>query len=248
MWLNRLSLGGIYLPTLSESLIFGQSLSYELVDPLVDNLLALWKCEESGNLTDSVNGYTLTARNSPTQITGKVGYGQQYSQTNISCHYKLAGLGGNNNSFTVCLWVKSIAAPDSGDNFYFVLENNTGMTFYIRHSLSNAKHLCGLSPDSGSTHYNVSGDDVIVVGTWYFILVEYTSNVSLTLWINNVQTDSIAASGGRAVGRIVLGASKYDGTGADDVQVDAIHWWDNYLLDSDERTYMYNSGNGRELL
>lgn len=222
----------------------------EKVDPLLGSLKHAWMMNDDGVQTDEVSTKDLFAGNSPTRVTGKIGFAQKYASGLARRHYHhlAPAWGANNWDWAISLWVRTDIAPSSVSWYYFNVENNTGNTLSITHDFGNNRILAILSPDSGSTQYIASALAAPVAGTWYHVMVQYKTDTSLQLWINNVSQQSIAAAGGYANGRVVVGARVWNGTQSGDCSVDAIHFWDNYELTSDDRAYLYNSGAGRELV
>lgn len=219
------------------------------VDPLLDSLLVMYRMAETGDQTDY--GYLnrpLTARNSPTKVTGKVGDAQQYAYATDCCHYNISGLGANNNSFSLNMWVRSNSAPSSVANYFFCLENASGQTFRITHSVVTNKFVVMLSPDYGSSGVTLSSINTVSIGTWYNVSLAYVQDTGLYFYLNNVWQNQGFAEDGRPAHRMVFGAQNYGGLHSRLVSVDAFHWFESYVLDSAERTYMYNGGAGRELL
>lgn len=221
------------------------------VDPFYGSLKHAWMMNDIGTQTDEVSTKHLNARNSPTRVTGKINYAQQYTQGSAKCHYHSVApaWGANNWDWALSLWIRSDATPTTIDWYFFNVENNTGNTLSVRHYVSENKIIGYLSPDSGSTQYicTAHGIGAVSVGTWYHVILQYIKDTSLTLWVNNTLQQSQFADGGYANGRVVTGARVWTGTGSGNCSVDAIHFWDNYELTSEERAYMYNSGSGREL-
>lgn len=222
------------------------------VDPFIGSLKHAWMLNDVGAQTDGTgNGKDLVARNSPTRVTGKISYAQTYN-TGAVCHYHAVApaWGANNWDWALSLWIRSNVAPSSVDHYFFNVENNTGDTISIRHYIATNRFIGVMSHDSGSTQSicsaNVLGAPSLT--TWYHVILQYKKDATLQMWVNNVFQQGQSATGGYANGRVVVGARKWDGTQSRPVSVDAIHFWDNYELSSDERAYMYNSGAGRELV
>lgn len=239
----------IYEPSIAQSLVFGQTAAAELVDPLIDNLKHAWMMNDDGTQTDEVSTKDLNAGNSPVRVAGKIGFAQQYASGVARRHWNSVApaWGSNNWDFALSLWVRTDAQPTTIDWYYFNVENNTGNVISVRQYLPTGNLMVYLSPDSGTTQYIVESNVTPTNGVWYHVMMQYIQDTSIQMWVNNVNKGTTGAAGGYANGRVVTGARVWSGTGSGNVSVDAIHFWDNYALTSDDRAYMFNSGAGREL-
>lgn len=243
-------------PTIAQGLIFGQTSSAEKVDPLMDNLSHMYPMDETGDQTDLGEydgGYDLTARNSPTKVAGKISDAQQYDTGAVN-HYiynELGHPGDQNRSFSLSCWLRTDTTPPTVSWYYFNQYDYDDDidSLAIKHDFASGKFGIVMQKSSTDPQYAFTLNLAIVQGTWYHVIVVYTSGSTLAAWVNNSTTNSAAADYGRATNsHTCFGSRKLDGTGSGEVSVDAFHWWQNYTLTADDRAYMYNSGTGRELL
>lgn len=213
-------------------------------DPLLTNLVAYWKLDESsGNAVDShSNGLTLTN-------TGTLGYAAAKINNGISndasakylvrADEALLRCGGS--SFTFAAWFYANAGTNmqilskdgsvAGANRAYTMDQTAGATPGIRFYI-NGTSIVSRTAAAGAWH--------LVVGWW-----------DATTQKNSIQVDNgtvatlagtVTPTDGTASFRI--GAREYSGfEGYLNGLVDEVGFWKRVLLE-DERTRLYNSGNG----
>lgn len=212
---------------------------------LTDNLIAHWKLNEaSGTRNDSHGSNHLTDNNTVASAVGKLGDAADFELDN-SEYLSIADNAnlslGADSDFTWAGWVNpeslvtgAIFSKRTGTNEateYSLFLINTG-TF--RFDVGN-----------GSTFQTRSGGTV-TAGNWFFFVCWHSSaDNKIYLQVNNGTPAESVWNGGTQdttselhVGKIPNASSAYfDGL------IDSLSFWKR-VLTSDERTELYNSGNG----
>lgn len=216
---------------------------------LVDDLVAYWSLDEaSGNAIDAHGSNDLTDTNTVGAATGKVSGARDFERDN-SEQFSLASnaaLQSGDIDFTITAWVnleskagdmQIVTKYGNAVNEYAILYQSGGspsdrFRFYFGTSFSNVAATTLGSPSTG---------------TWYFICAWHDStantiNISVNNGATNSQGSITASSAGNATFRIGNRDSVsefFDGL------IDEVGYWKR-VLTSDERTELYNSGNGRD--
>lgn len=221
-------------------------------DPIGDALradaVAYWKMDEvSGTRMDATgNGNHIDSISGATSATGKLENGLSISDASYYARYNGVGLSFADTNYSIALWLKVRAFGVGQANCVFTYYNSgdssveygletddfgfPGMAFYTQFGFVDSSALGGLSTD-----------------TWYFVVVEQDADLSkVRLRINElaVQETGFGSPNVGVGNRLSFGS---DGTlqGLDCITDEVLVI--NRLLTSDERAYLYNSGNGRTL-
>lgn len=216
---------------------------------LLDGLQAYWKLDEaSGTRVDSgPNGLDLTPTNAPGSAAGKVGSAATFVQASAQylSHADAPALRVN-GSWTWSLWVK-LSSVDGNNGLLAKIDQDT---FAIEYSLGYVggaqNNFIGFVDDgSNSELFFSETPEPAIVGTWYHILVQF-----------NIATNEIGISvDNSALSLTMWGGTQTAGTGDlwigqdtwnfdyGDAAIDEAGFW-NRLLTTDERTALYNAGDG----
>ena len=225
---------------------------------LIDNLQAFWELgEASGTRNDSHSTNHLTDINTVGSAAGKVGTAAdfEFDSSEYLSIADNAALSMGDIDFSIALWVYLESKP-AADNYilckyetgtnsreYAILRVNATPTpadrFRFQVSLTGSSTLAGVS----ATTFGAPA-----LTTWYFIVAWHSAGANtLNIQINDGTVDSVSHTGGAFSGTapFQLGAVKttvaalfFDG------MMDQVGVWKR-VLTSDEKTFLYNSGNGR---
>lgn len=215
---------------------------------LKTDLMAHWKLNEaSGTRFDSHGSNHLTDNNTVTSATGKIGDAASFaaaSSEHLSRSDNTDLSVGTGVSFTFACWVQLSSSPATRAIAGKLATSFAAANLEWALSITNSVTRFQVSDGTTVKTQDVSG--ALSTGTWYFLLCWYddaakTVNVS----VNNGAASSSSWTGGVrdgsagfAIGRFGEITSFYwDGL------IDSCSFWKR-VLTSDERTALYNSGNG----
>lgn len=225
---------------------------------LLNALIAYWPGdEESGALLDAhTNGLDLTDTNTVTYAAGKVyDNARQYTAANSEYHTIAdnASLSAGDNDFTIAAWVyldslgviRAIASKHA-------TVNQLEYILYYRHSTTNFSFL--VSSDGNTTGYVIrqaTSFGLPNTSTWYFVVGWHDAgNNTVNIQINNGTVDSTAHSAGVYDGTDPFMVGNYGGaTSYMNGRIGPVMFWKSSagnggVLTADQRTALYNSGNG----
>jgi hypothetical protein len=231
--------------SVSDSFTLSDAVTATIPSSLLTGIIAFWKLgEASGTRNDSVGSNHLSDNNTVTQATGKVGNGADFTAINnesLSITDN-ADLSLESTDFTISLWLNAdlmgayrriLGKSDGGTSIEYLLQWNTGDFFTI---------YAGNGSTFDSTNFAAQS---LTTGTWYFVVLwKDTGSGFLNIQVNNGTPETLStiypntATGlGFFIGGI--GTEYFDGV------IDAVGVWKR-VLTADERTALYNSGNGIE--
>lgn len=219
---------------------------------LTDSLISYWKLDEAANTDNAVDAHgsnTLTRTNTPGVTTGKISGARDFERTS-SQMFSISdndSLSVGDIDFTVSAWVRlenkaademvivTKTSASNGDYFLEYSENADRFRFIAFTAGGFAGSAAALANNLGSP----------AEATWYFIVAWHDATANtLNIQVNNGTVDSTSHSGG--VGNF---ASTLFHIGGDpfnnfwDGLIDEVGFWKR-VLTSQERTDLYNSGNG----
>lgn len=198
--------------------------------------------------TDSFGSNTLTQTGSPGTAAGKVGNARTFNgSTQWFSKSDNAGLSAGDVDFTIATWVKLNStgtsqefiakdAQTAGNREYSLNFNGWRFRFYVFDTSNNFASIEATAFGASST------------GTWYYLVAWHDATANtINLQINNGTVYSAAHSTGVKDG----GASFFVGARLASVNplngaIDDTAFWKK-VLTSDEKTALYNSGNGKPL-
>jgi hypothetical protein len=213
------------------------------------DLVGWWKSDENTGTTtaDSTEdgGATLTLTNGATWATGKNGSALDFDGTNdyavsgtgavaetsaysMSCWFNLDSISGNNSVLTQL-------TPSSGNHptAMIVVRNNTVLCYHYN--------------DNGGYTYAGNNATTISTGTWYNVIMTFSSSNGVKVYFNGSAV-TINFSSGTAVDQKSGARTLYVAEGwlwgfFTDGKVDDIRYY-GVELSSDNVTAIYNSGSG----
>lgn len=212
---------------------------------LTDNLVGYWKMEEaSGVRADAHSTNDLTDNNTVTSATGKIDEAADFETSNseflsVASSAALQA----NTSITVQAWVN--------------LESEPAFAMIVTRDVDTSVREFLLSYSSISDRFSftrlgvgeVTANDfgAVSTGTWYHLIGWYNeSSGELGISVNGVANSSVGTTGVVTVGNaeFQIGAREYSGAEQYwDGLIDEVAYWKRAIT-SDERTELYNSGNG----
>lgn len=203
---------------------------------LTDSLTAYYSLD---NTTDATgNGYTLTNNGSTTFTSALIINGGDFNGTTQSL---------NNNSVLGALsyprsfqaWMnfdsvsgdRAIFALGDASIHYYSLKKDSGTGTIVFRSNNNTQ---AANVDTGITPSTA---------TWYHCVVIQNSSTSVTIYINNVETNTAATTFVATVGQFYLAYLGRSGAWYTDGRIDEVGIW-NRALTSTEVGQLYNGGAG----
>jgi len=214
---------------------------------IADNLMAFWELEEaSGDRADSKGSNTLSVGNSCGREVGKVGYAALFTSALSEYLYCAtnAALEMGDIDFTIAGWFNNYAGGWPG----LVLKSN---------GAGNEDYKIAIDYANYAVVANFNGADGISVtsannsaSSWsyhYFVVWHDAANDLLGVSVDNA-TPVTQATGGLAPevssARFQISGDQGGSANYCNGPIDQVGLWKR-VLTSDERTWLYNSGNGR---
>ena len=222
-------------------------------DDLKTDLVAWWDLEEeSGTRYDAHGSNDLTDNNTVSRGTGIVDYGGDFEESNTEylSSADTADLSmGSSVSPTFACWVKFESFSDaesaimrkwsSGTNEEYILYYVTGTTNRFRFYWNDG---------GGYPWPYVNADTAGQASTdaWYYV-VAWKDATNVNISINNGSADTTATdnSGNSGSDAFYIGSHGSDSNTSVDGIIDSCAIWKRNLT-ANERTWLYNEGNGRE--
>lgn len=208
---------------------------------LIDNVIAYWKLDESsGNPADSSgNGYTLSNVGTVGFIAGLINNGADFTPTGDSLNNNTV-LAATTYPRTFQAWAKfdSLAGDD---RTIFALGD--GVTDYYVLKLRDSDNHIVFRSNNTTSAADIDTGVVATTGVWYHCVVVQHSSTSVSIYINNVKTNSIVATFTAVVSQFYLGYLGRSTTWYHDGLIDEVAIWNRALSDS-EVTLLYNGGLG----
>lgn len=224
-----------------------------LASPLVANLAAYWKLDEtSGNRLDSIGANDLVPTGSPGNAAGKINYGLSL----VAASSQSVGIASNATlqtgdiDFTIGAWCYLTTLANETFVAKWSLTNNVReyLLYYNAGDHAPANRFSfGVSPNgtTGTTFVDATTFGVPSIATWYYVVAWHDSVANtLNIQVNNGGVNSVAYSAGVFAGSAPfeigrLHTSTYYLNG----RVDEVGLWKR-VLTAPERTALYNSGAG----
>lgn len=221
-------------------------------DSLLTGLISYWKLNEaSGTRADSAGSNDLTDNNTVPRVVGKQSGAANFTAAN-SEYLSIASndsLNTGDSDFTYAGWV-NLRAKNLLD-FQILLSKRDGPSnqrqITIDFDRVADRFRASISSD-GTTSTTVSANNFgsPTIATWYFFMVWYDAAAdTINMSINNGTADSAAHSGGAytGTGPFCLAAGNSTANTFLDGYLDEVGFWKR-LLTTEEKTRLYNSGNG----
>lgn len=245
----------IIFPILIIAALFGLSAYPESThaaplrtNPGTTNLVAWWSLNEtSGTRNDSHGSNHLTDNNTVTSASGIKSNAGNF----VSANSEYLSIADNSSvsvgdiDFTFCAWVYitntsstraiiSKFATTGNQREYLIRYNN--LTNKIQFVVSN----------NGTSNATVDDTTAISSSAWYFVCAWHdATNNQIKIQVNNNTPSSLSHSGGVFNGTSAFYLGQYKGSSYHDGLIDEVVLYKRLLTD-EERTWLYNSGAGRE--
>lgn len=235
---------------------------------LYNRLVSFWKLEEASgtradavpvglsNLKTAVND--LTANNAPGNTTG-VSANTGNAVALVLASSQSLSISSNTSirmgSGVRCTWAFWVNFTTVATNQVLITKQAGGPTDEYRINLSITA-IGGTSPgiqwavSSAGTTYNAtvtaSNFGAVTTGTWYFVVCQYNgSNISISINNGTPNTTSFSADIFSGTTPLYFGQSNLITPNYMNGALDAVGLWKRALA-SEEITYLYNSGSGRQ--
>jgi len=217
---------------------------------LLDDLVSWWSMDEtSGTRADAHGSNDLTETNTVGYVTGKVSNAAQTIAANDEELTKTSasGLNGGDRDFTVAMWLRLDDDPNSSFiKMGQVHDSNFGDTDWRLHISFTDIATFGVVATSteqtiGATSFGTLSEDV-----WYFIVMWHDAGANtLNIQINDgtVDTNSSFTTPTHQTLATSLVMGQAWGVIATSASYDELGFWSR-VLTTQERTDLYNSGNG----
>jgi len=213
---------------------------------LLLDLFGYWKEDEnSGNSIDSTgNNYTLTNTGSVLYSTGKINNSAEFTGSNYLTG--IVPVTGEKISINTWVNINSFSGIQMILSNEERVDNKYGISLYTNGSVVGNKLI--LSIGNGSTHTDITIDQVLNMNVWYMFTVTFNSGILLA-YINGIlvktQTMSNTLIGSNTGNRFRLGAEAgitplYFFSG----KIDELGVWNRQIINS-EIQELYNLGIGK---
>ena len=238
------------IKTLSEILTVNDNAEASVLAGIYANLQATWAMNEVSGVRydNSGKGNNLSDYNTVGSVAGKISNAAYFVKANSECLYRVPWNPGDID-FTFAGWVY---LRDKSVNQHILYEYATGASRYrLLYNKTTDTFRFSVSTDGTNNVYIDAGNlGSPAINTWYWICCYHDSvNNKIGIKINALAANTEGFYGGIYTGgtdhEFVIGAWSKT-LGPADVNVDSTQYWTR-LLSDDEKAYMYNSGNGREL-
>lgn len=210
------------------------------------SLIAYWRMEEaSGNRVDSKNSIALVPTGTPGNAAGK--NGQAIAFTTAATTYLSAVDSANlsvgvNQDFSVACWIYFNGVPTGARGI--IGKGNASVSY------NNCEYLLGTSSTNLIWYVrsaNINAGITLAATTWYFVVAWYDATADIQyIQVNNGTPAQFANATGSfdSADPVEVGRQpQWTGSTPFDGRIDGLMFWKR-VLTTDERTALYNSGNG----
>jgi hypothetical protein len=218
---------------------------------LADDLIGYWSLEESGGTAVDAHGTNDLAESGGTidGATGKVGTGRDFEADNVRSltHASNSDLQTGDIAFTFAFWIKTESDAAAVVRGIVSKRGGSNEEYFIGHHPTGQKIQIDVAGAAGyASRTQLSSTTALTIGTWHFVVCWHDPVANtINIQIDNGTPDSTAHSAGIYVGtdNFVLGAGTF--ALSLDAVLDELGFWKR-VLTSDERTELYNAGDGRD--
>jgi hypothetical protein len=215
---------------------------------LTDNLIAFWELEEaSGTRVDAHGTNDLTDNNTVLQGTGKVVSCADFERDNTEYLSRAdnADLSTGDIDFTIAAWV-TLESFTAAHTVWGKWGSTNGVREYWLYCWTNLDRF-QFTVQDGDGAVNADALGAPSTGTWYFIVCWHDATANtVNIQVNNGTVNSVSYSFGivDTTAPFHIGANAENGSNHHwDGLIDQVGFWKR-VLTADERTELYNSGNG----
>lgn len=212
---------------------------------ITTSLVSYWKLDEaSGNALDAHGSNDLNDEG-PGTTTGKINNCRQFVPNQRFSHLHNSDLAIGDIDFTLACWFQAHSTP--GGTVFNLADKYSGATGkgyelgYVGFGLNDI----AFALYDGSQIGRASAG-TISLDTWYYVVAWHdaaANTVNIQLNNGSVTTVSTSAPAADSGGKFGLGGRTSDNTLFWDGLIDEAGFWKR-VLTSDERTALYNGGNG----
>lgn len=203
---------------------------------LKTDLVSYWKLDEaSGTRYDSHGSNDLTGSPTIGSVTGKINSAADFESANsesLSTTYT-AALQPTSGPFTIACWIKIESAQ-----VFAMIFSQSGGGYELRLDSSGTQ-----AQFSNDTSGSVQSTVTLSTGTWYFLVGWYDGAGVMNIQVNNGTPDTLSGTPFHNRTDNPHFGSRPSGTLFFDGLIDEAAIWTR-VLTSDERTEIYNNGNG----
>mgnify|MGYP001564181253 CR=1 FL=1 len=229
------------------------------LSPLLNQIVAYWKLDESsGTAADATgNGYTLSNNNSATYGAGKINNSVIFAASSSQNLYGNSTLGlTQGGDITADLWFKPASTPSGGNVYTLFTTGNGGTSPYVRYWIGYADVSGTLKLRFNRERTCISNNftdyaTTLSNGTWYHIVMTY-DGTNIRGYLNGSLVAGPTAQSGNgnsscpdtyytSIGSMVSGGFINNTDGS----IDEVGVWSRALTGS-EITSLYNGGIGRQ--
>lgn len=204
------------------------------------SLVSYWKLDESsGNAADSHRSNTLTNTGSMPYAAAKINNGADFVPNDSLNNASVLASTSYPRSFS--MWANFDSVAIGGDQAIMTLGDNS--IHYYELKLRDSDDHIVFRSNNDTDASDVDTGVVATASTWYHIVVVQNSNVSVTIYVNNVETNTAAATFIATVSDFWLGYLGRSGIHYMDGKVDEVGVWARALT-AGEVTTLYNGGAG----
>ncbi len=213
---------------------------------VIDNLVAYYSLNEaSGDAVDAHGATTLTDTNTVGATTGKVAGCRDFEADNTEYFTAAdnAALSVGDIDFSWALWVQ---VETIGGRSVLVKGNTNDMPYALQ-TFSSRFEFTVTSGSGFANEVDQFADSFgdIVAGVWNFVVMWHDASANtVNIQVNNGTVDSTSYSFGSYDDGQAFWLGSYHGIRAWDGLIDEAGFWKK-VLTAGERTWLYNSGNGR---
>ena len=207
------------------------------IDPIPTGALAFWKLDD---VTDSINGNTLTNNDGVQFVAGKIGNCAQFDMSNTLSNSTLSpqfNPYGSTGEFTISIWVN----PNSFSNYQAFIGGPQASTFTI-HTDEDGGLNCN-EAEAGDA-YVATG---LSTGIWQHIVFIKSLDGNSKIWLNGTNVynnttnnpQNYHPTSGVTLGALYTNTYPYNG------KLDMVGLWNRELTEQ-EIQQLYNGGDGLE--
>jgi hypothetical protein len=217
---------------------------------IIDSLISHWKLDEaSGTRSDSHSSNDLTDNNTVTQAVGKISNAGQFTKANSEFLNITdnASLSVGDIDFTIAAWVYADSVPTGSNTHAIVAKDASGVRGYALtvFDSSGAKFAFQVGSDASTfTNHIDSTFGNVPTGEWIYVIAWHDATANtLNIQVNNGTVDSVSYSSGGYDEAQDFRIGQHFGGNNWDGRIDEVSFWKK-VLTSQERTDLYNSGDG----
>lgn len=233
--------------------VVGAGAAVDPNNPGTTDLISWWPLDEaSGARADSHGSNDLTDNNTVGQAVGKVGNAADFVAANSEYLSRAdnASLSAGDVDVSWGLWVYLDDKTAARTVLAKFLVTGNHREYWIQYNLDTDRFQFVVSSDGGSgTIVTLEADNLgsPSINTWYFIVAWHdAAGNTLNIQVNNGTVDSVAHTLGIYDGTasFVLGRIGDASANYHDGRLDEVFMYKK-VLSADERTWLYNDGDGR---